>query len=114
MFNQYRFIAEEHRVALHGVVQRHGLTPTKLANLYETAALVLASPDATKLAMSTKTAFSKLSTDTHEIAVVTCIETGVFVQLAKEKAKTKVYITVGQKWAMEQPSVNSSINTVLW
>lgn len=113
MFNQYQFIPEEHKVALQGVVQSHNITPNKLAALYESALAVL-TVEPSKLQLAATLAFSKLVTETHEISVVTNRETGVYVQLAREKGKVKNYFTAGQKWAMEQPSPHSTVNTVFW
>ncbi len=113
MFNQYSFIPDQHKVALQGVI-RHGVTAHTLVQLYEATLTVLNASDPTKLALTDKLAFSRLVTETHEIAVVTSRETGVYLQLAREKGKTTTFITVGQKWAMEQPSPHSTVNTIFW
>lgn len=112
MFNQYSFMPDQHKVALQRVTS-HGVTAQVLAGLYEATLTVLNATDPTKLALTDKLAFSRLVTETHEIAVVTSRETGVYMQLAREKTKTQAYLTVGKKWAMEQPGPHS-INTVFW
>lgn len=112
MFVQYKFIAEQHKVALQGVLA-HGVSAARLAALYEATLAVLDAEDTAKLSLAANFAFSRLVTETHVIAVVTTRDTGVYCQLAREKTKPQAYLTVGQKWAMEQPGPHS-VNTVFW
>lgn len=111
MFIQYTFIQPEHHVALDSSIRNHaGIMPKVLANLYKSA---LANLERT--ACETGQFTSHLKSENVAVGTATDAKTGVFVQLARTGENPHLLLTVGTKWAMEQPNpLQGNIATTLW
>lgn len=113
MFGHYPFIAKQHVVALEAAVRNHTtVTGPLLASLYQAALTMLNDPgNITTEGMFT----SKLITDNVVSSNVTDAKTGIWMQLAKVKGQSGNYLTLGQKWAMEQyVPAHGNVSTIFW
>ena len=111
MFLHHTFILPEHHVALESSIRNHmDVTPPVLAKLYKTA---LANVD--KAAYETGQFTSHLKSGNVSIGTATDSKKGVFIQLARADGNPRTLLTVGTKWAMEQPNpTQGNIATTLW
>ena len=111
MFIQYTYIQPEHHVALESAIRNHMvITSPVLAKLYKSA---LANVD--KPTNETNHFTSHLKSGNVSVGTATDSKTGVFVQLARADGNPRLLLTVGTKWAMEQPNpVQGNIATTLW
>ena len=111
MFNHFTFILPEHHVALESSIRNHmGIMSPVLAKLYKTA---LANVD--KPTYETGQLTSHLKSGNVAVGTATEAKTGVFVQLARADGNPRTLLTVGMKWAMEQPNpTQGNIATTLW
>jgi hypothetical protein len=114
MFVKYPFIEENHKSTLETVIRQHAVvTEQFLAKLYSSAVAVFNSDKSPGVA---GLIFSRLVTDKHVVASVTDEVTGIYLQLAAEKAASvNRQLTVGQKWAMQGKHVGlSTTATKMW
>ena len=111
MFVHYNFILPEHHVALESAIRNHmGITSPVLTKLYKTA---LANVD--KPTNETGQFTSHLKSGNVSVGTATDSKTGIFTQLARADGNPRLLLTVGSKWAMEQPNpVQGNIATTLW
>ena len=114
MFDHYPYIAVQHHVALASCIRQHsvvsGATAPLFAKLYKLAQDGLAKP-----ANEPGFLASVLVTTEVTVSTVTDAKTGLYIQLARVQSQTSTYLTVGQKWAMEQLSPqHGNVATTLW
>lgn len=111
MFVQHTFIIPEHHVALESAIRNHMvITSQVLAKLYKSALANLEAPYA-----ATDQFNSYLKSGNVNVGTSTDSKTGVFVQLARADGNPRLLLTVGAKWAMEQPNpTQGNIATILW
>lgn len=114
MFGQYPYIGKQHIVALESAVRNHSVTTTVnaqlLAQMYRLALDGLKQP-------ITESGFftSSLRAGNITLSSVTDAKTGLWLQLAKVEGQPNPFLTVGQKWAMEQPvPAHGNVSTVFW
>jgi hypothetical protein len=119
MFTHHTFIFAEHHVALEATVRNHWATrEEQLAMLYKAALFNL---DKNMAAFSNPKSqlilLSLLQDPEVAVSVATDAESGVYVQLARLKSHAQgkaPLMTVGQKWAAENPPSAGSAPTKLW
>jgi hypothetical protein len=111
MFNHYPFIAPEHHVALESCIRNHNvITSPLLAELYKAALF-----NVDKQTQITGRHTSHLITANVRIGTATDAKTGFYVQLAKVEGQERPLLTVGSKWAMEQPNaLQGNVATHIW
>jgi len=111
MFGHYTYIAKQHVVALESAVRNHNtVTGPLLAHLYQLALEGLRAP-VTAEGFYT----SSLNAGNIILSSVTDAKTGIWLQLARVKDQPNVYLTVGQKWAMEQfVPAHGNVSTIFW
>lgn len=111
MFHHNTFIIPEHHVALESSIRNHmGVTSQVLAKLYKVA---LANVDTAVYETGLFT--SHLKSGNVLIGTATDSKSGVFIQLARAEGNPRTLLTVGMKWAMEQPNpTQGNIATTLW
>lgn len=111
MFVQYQFIIPEHHVALESAIRNHmGVTSHVLVKLYKSALANLEQPH-----HETGQFNSHLKSGNVFIGTSTDSKSGVFVQLARADGNPRLLLTLGTKWAMEQPNpTQGNIATTIW
>lgn len=111
MFLHHTFILPEHHVALESSIRNHaGITPPVLAKLYKAALANVEKP-----AFETGYLTSHLKSENVSVGTATDSKSGIFVQLARTRENSRMLLTVGTKWAMEQPNpLQGNIATTLW
>lgn len=114
MFDRYSFIHKHHRVALESVVRNHSVASTinapLLAKMYQ-----LAQQGLQTNVVEDGFHASKINSETLTLSSVTEAKTGFWVQLAKSADHVNPFLTVGQKWVMEQPiAAFGNVSTVIW
>ena len=114
MFGHYTFIQKQHHVALEAAIRNHsvvsGINSNLIATLYKLALAGLDQP-----AKSEGFYMSTLTTETATVSSATDAKTGLWIQLAKVKDQPSVYLTLGQKWAMEQYiPAHGNVSTIMW
>jgi hypothetical protein len=111
MFVHNTFIIPEHHVPLESAIRNHmGITSHVLAKLYKSALANLEAPyyEASQFNSHLKSGNVAIGTSTDS-------KSGVFVQLARADGNPRLLLTVGMKWAMEQPNpTQGNIATTLW
>jgi hypothetical protein len=114
MFARYTYIDPKHVVPLEATVRNHSIvsaaTAPLLAKMYKTALDALSSGEPVR---EEGFAASVLKSETVTLSSVTEAKTGLYIQMAKLDGK--VYMTVGQKWVMEQPNpAHGNVTTSMW
>lgn len=114
MFDHYPHVAVQHKVALESTIRQHSVVNTvnapTLAKMYKLALDGFTAPTKEEGFLS-----SVLNTGTVTISAITEAKSGLWLQLARVKDQTGTYLTVGQKWAMEQLSPqHGNVATTLW
>lgn len=114
MFDHYPYVAVQHKVALESSVRNHsvtsGVNAALLAKMYKLALDGLAVP-----VKEDGFLFSKLTDGKVVLSSVTDAKTGLYLQLARVEGQPSIYLTVGQKWAMEQfVPAHGNVSTSLW
>lgn len=114
MFGHYPFILKQHHVALESAIRSHsvvsGINANLLAAMYKLALAGLDQPVKSEGCYT-----STLLTDTATVSSVTDAKTGLWIQLAKVKDQPNAYLTLGQKWAMEQYiPAHGNVSTLMW
>ena len=111
MFVQYKFIDENHHVALQSCIRNHPVvTAQLLARLYSAAldCIVQQTGSSGLLTSHIEAADYKIGTATDE-------KTGVFVQLVRLNKQKSALLTAGQKWAVERDNITQgNTSTILW
>lgn len=115
MFAHYPFIAKQHYVALESAIRNHsvisGINASLLAKMYKLASDGLAG------AVKDESFFTSTLITKNNITVssVTDTKTGLWIQLAKVEGQAQAYLTLGQKWAMEQlVPAHGNVSTTFW
>ena len=94
MFGHYTYIAKQHIVALESAVALDGLKAPVQPEGYYT---------------------SSLRAGNITLSSVTDAKTGIWLQLAKVEGQAYPYLTLGQKWAMEQyVPAHGNVSTIFW
>lgn len=111
MFLHYTYIIPEHHVALESAIRNHmGITSPVLAKLYKVA---LANVDTQTNETGQFT--SHLKSGNVSIGTATDAKSGIYIQLARADGNPRLLLTIGAKWAMEQPNpTQGNIATTLW
>lgn len=114
MFGHYSYVLPQHHVALESVVRNHSVSTTVtgplLAKLYRLALDGLVKP-----VQADGFYTSTLRAGNITLSSVTEVKTGLWLQLAKVENQPNPYLTVGQKWAMEQlMPAQGNVQTVFW
>lgn len=117
MFAQYKFIDARHHVALESAIRNHsvvsGIGAQLLAKLYKLALDGLLND--TPAGREDGYSISKLTDGKICLVSVTESKTGLYLQLARVEGQSGYYLTLGQKWAMEQFSpAHGNVSTVMW
>lgn len=114
MFGHYQYIGKQHHVALESAIRNHSVVTTinapLLAKMYQLALQGLQSP-------LTETGFhtSSLRAGNITLSSVTEAKSGLWLQLAKVEGQPNPFLTIGQKWAMEQPvAAHGNVSTIFW
>jgi len=115
MFGHYPFIAKQHHVALESAIRNHsvvsGINGPLLAKMYQLALDGLKQPAVGGDGFFT----SSLRAGNITLSSVTEAKTGLWLQLAKVEGQTGNYLTLGQKWAMEQfVPAHGNVSTTFW
>lgn len=102
MFHQYTYIAKQHHVALESAIRNHSIVSSisapLLAKMYELALTGLKQPIQSEGFFTS----SIHAAGNITLSSVTEAKTGLWLQLARVEGQSQPYLTVGQKWAMEQ------------
>ena len=114
MFGHYPYIAKQHHVALESAIRNHSVVSTinapLLARMYQLALEGLKQP-----APGDGFFTSSLRAGNVTLSSVTEAKTGLWLQLAKVEGQPTNYLTLGQKWAMEQyVPAHGNVSTTLW
>ena len=114
MFGQYPFIGAQHYVALESAIRNHsvvsGINAPLLAKMYQLAIAGLTSP-----VQSEGFHTSSLRGGNITLSSVTEGKTGLWLQLARVEGKAQPFLTLGQKWVMEQPvPAHGNVSTIFW
>ena len=114
MFAQYTYIAPQHHVSLESTIRNHsvvsGINAQLLAKMYK-----LALDGLTQAVKEDGLFVSRLTDGNVFLSAITDAKTGLYLQLASVKGQPTNYLTVGQKWAMEQFSpAHGNVATTLW
>lgn len=114
MFGHYPYIAKQHHVALESAIRSHSVTTQVnaqlLAKLYQLALNGLKGP-----VQEAGFYASSLHGENVTLSSVTEAKTGIWLQMAKVDGQTTLFLTVGQKWVMEQPvPAHGNIVTLFW
>ena len=114
MFDHYPHVAVQHKVALESCIRQHsvvsGANAPLLAKMYK-----LALDGMTNAPKEEGFLISLLTDGKIFMSSVTDSKTGLYLQLASVKGQTGNYLTVGQKWAMEQyVPAHGNVSTTLW
>jgi hypothetical protein len=114
MFGHYTYILPQHHVALESAIRSHSVISTVnavlLARMYRLALDGLKEP-----VQDTGFFTSSIRASNVTLSSVTEAKTGLWVQLAKVDTQPGPYLTVGQKWAMEQLNpAQGNVSTVFW
>ncbi len=114
MFGHHPYIPPQHAVTLESAIRSHSVISSVnavlLARMYKLALEGLGKP-------TQETGFftSTLQAGTVTLSSVTEAKTGLWLQLAKVAQQSNPYMTLGQKWAMEQLSpAHGNVSTVYW
>ncbi len=114
MFGHHTYILPQHAVALESAIRSHSVisavNAVLLARMYKLAMDGLKQP-------TQETGFytSTLQAGTVTVSSVTEAKNGLWIQLAKVADQSNVYMTIGQKWAMEQFNpAHGNVSTVFW
>lgn len=115
MFEHFPFIAKQHHVALQSAIRNHsvvsGVNAALLAKMYQLAASGLSG------AVKDEAFYTSTMVTTNKITIssVTDAKTGLWLQLAKVEGQAQAYLTLGQKWAMEQlVPAHGNVSTIFW
>ena len=111
-FTQYSYIDEPHKPILDKIVDAHpgDVDSRLLAMLYRDAHDSLNGVNA-----KPASAISRFSAGEIQVATATDTETGVYLQLASVVGIARPMLTVGRKWAMENPNKQvGNVATILW
>lgn len=114
MFDHYPYVQKQHHVALASTIRSHAVVSTVnatvLAIMYKHALACLDNVVALDGFFS-----SRLCAEGVTLSSVTEAKTGLWMQLAKLDGKPSLLLTIGQKWAMEQPvPAHGNVATTLW
>lgn len=114
MFSHYPYILKQHHVTLESAIRNHSVASTvtapRLARMYKLALEGLTEPVKEEGIFA-----STLRSGTITLSSVTDAKTGLWLQLAKVENQTHPYITLGQKWAMEQlMPAQGNVQTIFW
>ena len=114
MFGHYTYIAKQHIVALESAVRNHsvvsGINGPLLAKMYQVALGGLKAPVQPEGYYT-----SSLRAGNITLSSVTDAKTGIWLQLAKVEGQAYPYLTLGQKWAMEQyVPAHGNVSTIFW
>lgn len=114
MFGHYTYIAKQHVVALESAVRNHSviteINGPLLAKMYQIALDGLKAP-----VQADGYYTSSLKAGNVTLSSVTEAKTGIWLQLAKVEGQASFYLTVGQKWAMEQyVPAHGNVSTIFW
>jgi len=114
MFGHYPYIAKQHYVALEAAIRNHsvvsGISAPSLAKMYQLAIEGLRAP-----VQADGFFTSSLRAGNITLSSVTEAKTGLWLQLAKVEGQASNYLTVGQKWAMEQfVPAHGNVSTTFW
>lgn len=114
MFDHYPHVAVQHKVALESTVRNHSVVSTvnaaTLAKMYKLALDGFGSPSKEEGFLS-----SVLHAGLVTTSAITEAKSGLWLQLARVQNQTGTYLTVGQKWAMEQfVPAHGNVSTTLW
>ena len=117
MFTHHTFIHAEHHVALEATIRNHWVAhEEQVASLYK-AALANLAGQSCAIAHSKGIFLSTLRDPAVTVSVATDPESGVYVQLAHlkdHKPEQPPLLTVGQKWAAQNPSSVGTVPTKFW
>ena len=114
MFAHYKYITPQHVLALESALRNHTVTTSvsaaMLAHLYRVAL-----DNFTTQVKNTACYTSLLVGGKVALSSVTDGKTGIWLQLARVEGQSELYLTVGQKWSMEQPgAAHGGANTFIW
>lgn len=114
MFGHYTYILPQHVVALESAIRSHSVVTTvnapTLARMYQLALDGLKQP-----VQETGYYCSSLRAGNITMSTVTEAKTGIYIQLATVQGQASPYLTLGQKWAMEQyVPAHGNVSTVFW
>lgn len=114
MFGHYPYIAKQHHVALESAIRNHSvvsnISAPLLARMYQLAVEGLKQP-----VQGDGFFTSSLRAGNVTLSSVTEAKTGLWLQLAKVEGQPTNYLTVGQKWAMEQyVPAHGNVSTTFW
>jgi len=113
MFGHYPYIAKQHHVALESAIRNHSvvssINASLLARMYQLAVEGLKSP-----VQEEGFHTSSLRAGNITLSSVTDAKSGLWLQLAKVEGQS-TFLTLGQKWAMEQfVPAHGNVSTVFW
>jgi len=114
MFGHYPYIAKQHHVALESAIRNHSvvspINAPLLANMYRLALDGLKQPT-----LGDGFFTSSLHAGNVVLSSVTEAKSGLWLQLAKVDSQPSAYLTLGQKWAMEQyVPAHGNVSTTFW
>lgn len=114
MFGHYPYILQQHHVPLESAIRNHSVASQvnapMLAKLYKLALDGLKQPVQEQGFYT-----SSLRSGNITLSSATEAKTGLWLQLAKVEGQPSQYLTVGQKWAMENLNpVQGNIQTMFW
>ncbi len=114
MFAHYQYILPQHVVALESAIRSHAIVTTvnsqMLAKVYKLALDSLSGP-----VQEPGYLISTLRADKITLGSATEAKTGIWIQLAKVDGQPNIYLTLGQKWAMEQyVPAHGNVSTLFW
>lgn len=114
MFGHYTYILPQHHVTLESAIRNHSVISSVnavlLAKMYKLAVDGLKNP-----VQETGFYTSSLRAGNITLSSVTEAKSGLWLQLAKVENQPNPYLTVGQKWAMEQLiPAHGNVSTLFW
>ena len=113
---ELKMIPEEHAISMESVVRQHGgITRPMLIDLYNAAKDILSDQEGKTKLRNVIPSLLKANNSQHGdvmIATATDERSGTFVQLAA--AGGRILMTIGQKWAVQQPNAQGTLVTAQW
>lgn len=114
MFGHYSYIPQQHVVTLESAIRNHSVTTTvnapTLAKMYQLALDGLKQP-----VQEPGFHTSSLRAGNVTLSTVTEAKSGIYIQLASVQGQPSNYLTLGQKWAMEQyVPAHGNVSTSFW
>jgi phage gp16-like protein len=120
MFAHYPYIAKQHYVALESAIRNHSvissINASLLAKMYKLALDGLTTGVKEDGFFTSSLAVdARLTGVAMTVSSVTDAKSGLWIQLAKVEGQAQAYLTLGQKWAMEQlVPAHGNVSTIFW